>query len=129
MCDIDPTNDPTRVVDATPFPDPSLYFKVFDSEADEPDAKYRQDVLKLYERWEQKHGRKARARLGAQGHVGARRSAAQRGAAPRAAQRQALPVRRLRTHRPDRRVHPSAHATRAVAGGGPQHGGHGLAVQ
>jgi hypothetical protein len=28
MGDIDPTNDPTRVVDATPFPDPSLYFKV-----------------------------------------------------------------------------------------------------
>jgi hypothetical protein len=60
MGDIDPTNDPSRVVDATPFPDPSLYFRVFDSEADEPDAKYRKDVLKLYERWEKKYGRKVR---------------------------------------------------------------------
>lgn len=58
MGDIDPNNDPTRVVDDTPFPDPSLYFKVFDSERDEPDAKYREDVIKLYERWEQKYGRK-----------------------------------------------------------------------
>jgi hypothetical protein len=58
MGDIDPNNDPTRVVDDTPFPDPSLYFKVFDSERDEPDTKYREDVIKLYERWEKKYGRK-----------------------------------------------------------------------
>eukprot|EP00882_Tetradesmus_deserticola_P024695 GHRQ01027004.1.p1 GENE.GHRQ01027004.1~~GHRQ01027004.1.p1 ORF type:complete len:170 (+),score=67.02 GHRQ01027004.1:156-665(+) len=58
MGDIDPNNDPTVVVDTTPFPDPDLYFKVFDSERDEPDTKYREDVFKLYERWEKKYGRK-----------------------------------------------------------------------
>ncbi|KAF6253126.1 hypothetical protein COO60DRAFT_1703964 [Scenedesmus sp. NREL 46B-D3] len=58
MGDIDPNNDPTVVVDNTPFPDPNLYFKVFDSERDEPDTKYREDVFKLYERWEKKYGRK-----------------------------------------------------------------------
>eukprot|EP00775_Hariotina_reticulata_P009886 gene9886-10043_t len=58
MADIDPTNDPTVVRDDTPFPDPQLYFKVFDSERDEPDSKYREDVFKLYERWEKKYGRK-----------------------------------------------------------------------
>ncbi len=56
---LDPTkDDPTIVRDDTPFPDPNLYFVVFDSEKDEPDSKYRQDVFKLYERWEKKHGRK-----------------------------------------------------------------------
>jgi hypothetical protein len=58
MGDIDPNNDPTVVVDNTPFPNPDLYFKVFDSERDEPDTKYREDVFKLYERWEKKYGRK-----------------------------------------------------------------------
>jgi hypothetical protein len=55
----DPTRLPNReVVDDTPFPDPNLYFRVFDSERDEPDSKYREDVLKLYQRWEEKYGRK-----------------------------------------------------------------------
>jgi hypothetical protein len=58
MGDIDPNNDPTVVVDSTPFPDPALYFKVFDSERDEPGARYREDVNKLYARWEAKYGRK-----------------------------------------------------------------------
>ena len=58
MGDIDPKNDPTVVRDDTPFPAPDLYFKVFDSERDEPDSKYREDVFKLYERWEKKYGRK-----------------------------------------------------------------------
>lgn len=58
MGDIDPKNDPTVVKDDTPFPAPDLYFRVFDSERDEPDSKYREDVFKLYERWEKKYGRK-----------------------------------------------------------------------
>jgi hypothetical protein len=49
---------PIDVKDDTPFPVPELYFKVFDSEKDEPDSVVRQDVLKLYERWEKKYGRK-----------------------------------------------------------------------
>jgi hypothetical protein len=40
------------------FPNPDLYFKVFDSERDEPETKYREDVNKLYARWEEKYGRK-----------------------------------------------------------------------
>jgi hypothetical protein len=42
----------------TQFPDPKLYFKVFDSERDEPETKYREDVNKLYDRWLKKYGRK-----------------------------------------------------------------------
>lgn len=42
----------------TPFPVPDLYFKVYDSEVDEPEAKIRRDVGKLYERWQQKYGRR-----------------------------------------------------------------------
>ena len=41
-----------------PFPVPELYFKVFESEVDEPEGKIRRDVGKLYERWEKKHGRR-----------------------------------------------------------------------
>ena len=49
----------TQVVrDDTPYPDPKLYFKVFDSEKDEPGSVVREDVLKLYKRWEEKYGRK-----------------------------------------------------------------------
>ncbi|KAI8476310.1 MAG: hypothetical protein J3K34DRAFT_516723 [Monoraphidium minutum] len=51
-------DDPRVIVDKTPFPDPKLYFKVFDSERDEPETKYREDVNKLYDRWLKKHGRK-----------------------------------------------------------------------
>eukprot|EP00877_Chromochloris_zofingiensis_P004493 jgi/Chrzof1/14044/Cz08g22120.t1 len=51
-------DDPTVIKDDTPFPDPNLYFKVYESEQDEPDSKYRQDVNKLYERWEKQYGRK-----------------------------------------------------------------------
>jgi hypothetical protein len=59
----DPVRDPlkgdnTVISDKTPFPPPDLYFKVFDSEKDEPESKYREDVFKLYERWEKKYGRK-----------------------------------------------------------------------
>ncbi|KIZ02885.1 hypothetical protein MNEG_5070 [Monoraphidium neglectum] len=43
-------DDSRVVVDNTPFPDPKLYFKVFDSERDEPETKYREDVNKLYDR-------------------------------------------------------------------------------
>jgi hypothetical protein len=42
----------------TQFPPAELYFKVFDSEADEPEARVRKDVNKLYERWQQKYGRR-----------------------------------------------------------------------
>lgn len=51
-------DDPRVIVDKTPFPNPDLYFKVFDSERDEPETKYREDVNKLYERWLKKYGRK-----------------------------------------------------------------------
>lgn len=51
-------DDPTVIKDNTPFPVPELYFKVYDSEKDEPDAKIRQDVYKLYERWQEKYGRR-----------------------------------------------------------------------
>lgn len=48
-----------RVVrDDTQFPVPELYFKVFDSEVDEPEGKIRRDVGKLYERWQKKYGRR-----------------------------------------------------------------------
>ena len=50
--------DPTIIQDNTPFPVPELYFKVYDSEKDEPDAVYRSDVNKLYERWQKKYGRR-----------------------------------------------------------------------
>lgn len=51
-------NEPFVIKDDTPFPAPELYFKVFDSEKDEPETKIRQDVNKLYERWQQKYGRR-----------------------------------------------------------------------
>ncbi|GBF96794.1 hypothetical protein Rsub_09650 [Raphidocelis subcapitata] len=51
-------DDPRVIVDKTPFPNPDLYFKVFDSERDEPETKYREDVNKLYARWQAKYGRK-----------------------------------------------------------------------
>jgi hypothetical protein len=50
--------DPTVVADDAQFPEPSLYFKVFDSEADEPEAKIRADVNLLYDRWIEKYGRR-----------------------------------------------------------------------
>jgi hypothetical protein len=50
--------DPTVIVDNVEFPDASLYFKVFESEEDEPDSKVRADVNKLYERWIEKYGRR-----------------------------------------------------------------------
>lgn len=65
-----PTDEPPKTVsamafpesriikDETPFPAPEIYFKVFDSELDEPDAKVRRDVGKLYERWQEKYGRR-----------------------------------------------------------------------
>ncbi len=40
------------------FPEPSLYFRVYDSEADEPEAKIRADVNRLYDRWIEKYGRR-----------------------------------------------------------------------
>lgn len=46
------------VRDDTPFPVPDIYFKVYDSELDEPEAKIRRDVGKLYERWQKKYGRR-----------------------------------------------------------------------
>lgn len=51
-------DDPTVIKDDTQFPDPQLYFQVFDSEKDEPESKYRSDVFKLYERWQKKYGRR-----------------------------------------------------------------------
>ncbi|EFJ49752.1 hypothetical protein VOLCADRAFT_104196 [Volvox carteri f. nagariensis] len=50
--------DPSVIVDKAEFPEPSLYFKVFESEEDEPDSKIRSDVNKLYERWIEKYGRR-----------------------------------------------------------------------
>ncbi|KXZ49183.1 hypothetical protein GPECTOR_22g773 [Gonium pectorale] len=50
--------DPSVVKDDAEFPEPSLYFKVFESEADEPEAKVRADVNKLYDRWIEKYGRR-----------------------------------------------------------------------
>jgi hypothetical protein len=50
--------DPTLVEDDTPFPAPELYFRVYESEEDEPDAKYRRDVYKLYDKWLKEHGRR-----------------------------------------------------------------------
>ncbi|GLC49066.1 hypothetical protein PLESTB_000178800 [Pleodorina starrii] len=50
--------DPSVIVDDAQFPEPSLYFKVFESEADEPDSKIRADVNKLYDRWIEKYGRR-----------------------------------------------------------------------
>ena len=49
---------PIDVVDDTPFPVPELYFKIFDSELDEPEAKVRRDVNKLYDKWLKEHGRR-----------------------------------------------------------------------
>lgn len=46
------------VRDDTAFPPADLYFKVFESEEDEPESKYRRDVFKLYERWQKKYGRR-----------------------------------------------------------------------
>jgi len=50
--------DPAVVEDDTPFPAPDLYFRVYDSEEDEPDAKYRKDVYKLYDKWLKENGRR-----------------------------------------------------------------------
>jgi hypothetical protein len=50
--------DPEQVVDDTPFPAPELYFRVYESEEDEPDSKYRRDVYKLYDKWLKEHGRR-----------------------------------------------------------------------
>ncbi|PNW82944.1 hypothetical protein CHLRE_06g300550v5 [Chlamydomonas reinhardtii] len=50
--------DPTVIRDEAQFPEPSLYFKVFESEAGEPEAKIRADVNKLYDRWIEKYGRR-----------------------------------------------------------------------
>ncbi|MEW5318158.1 MAG: hypothetical protein WDW38_009403 [Sanguina aurantia] len=50
--------DPTYQEDDATFPLPSLYFRVFDSEKDEPDSKVKADVFKLYERWQEKTGRR-----------------------------------------------------------------------
>jgi len=47
-----------QIKDDTQFPVPELYFKVFDSEVDEPEGKIRRDVGKLYERWQEKYGRR-----------------------------------------------------------------------
>ena len=50
--------DPIDVVDSSPFPAPELFFKVYESEADEPEGKIRRDVNKLYEKWMKEHGRR-----------------------------------------------------------------------
>eukprot|EP00798_Chlamydomonas_sp_ICE-L_P018651 gene18651-25167_t len=50
--------EPIDVIDDTPFPVPDLYFKVYESELDEPDSKVRRDVNLLYERWMTMHGRR-----------------------------------------------------------------------
>ncbi|KAJ9507502.1 hypothetical protein QJQ45_006474 [Haematococcus lacustris] len=46
------------IKDDTPFPVPEIYFKVYESEEDEPEAKIRRDVGKLYDRWLEKYGRR-----------------------------------------------------------------------
>ena len=51
-------DDPTVIKDDTPFPDPDLYFKVYESEENEPGSKTNKDVYKLYEMWQQKYGRR-----------------------------------------------------------------------
>ncbi len=38
---------PIDVIDSTPFPVPDLYFKVYESEEDEPESKIRRDVNKV----------------------------------------------------------------------------------
>ena len=53
-----PKRDPIDVIDSSPFPAPELFFKVYESEADEPEAKIRRDVNKLYEKWMKEHGRR-----------------------------------------------------------------------
>ena len=53
-----PKAEPIDVIDSSPFPAPELYFKVYESEADEPEAKIRRDVNKLYEKWMKEHGRR-----------------------------------------------------------------------
>lgn len=40
------------------FPPEELYFRVFESEEDEPTARVKKGVLKLYERWEAENGRR-----------------------------------------------------------------------
>lgn len=40
------------------FPDADLYFKVYSSEEQEPESRYRKDVIKLYDRWQKKYGRR-----------------------------------------------------------------------
>lgn len=46
------------VIDTTPFPAPDLYFKVFESEQDEPESKVRRDVNMLYDKWMKEYGRR-----------------------------------------------------------------------
>ena len=53
-----PKRDPIDVIDSSPVPAPELFFKVYESEADEPEAKIRRDVNKLYEKWMKEHGRR-----------------------------------------------------------------------
>lgn len=54
-----PLQEPPGIIDdKTQFPDPSLYFKIYDSEKDEPETKIRADVNKLYDRWMEKYGRR-----------------------------------------------------------------------
>ncbi len=50
--------EPIEVVDNSPFPAPELYFKVYESEQDEPEGKIRRDVNMLYEKWMREHGRR-----------------------------------------------------------------------
>ncbi|PNH03067.1 hypothetical protein TSOC_010902 [Tetrabaena socialis] len=49
---------PSTIRDDAEFPEPSLYFRVFESEEGEPDSKVRGDVNKLYDRWIEKYGRR-----------------------------------------------------------------------
>ncbi len=63
--DADPDEQPlsaaaysANIKSDTPFPVPELYFKVFESEIDEPEAKIRRDVNKLYDRWMEQYGRR-----------------------------------------------------------------------
>ncbi|GAX76343.1 hypothetical protein CEUSTIGMA_g3789.t1 [Chlamydomonas eustigma] len=53
-----PKPEPIDVIDNTPFPAPEIYFKVYESEEDEPEAKIRRDVNKLYEKWMKEYGRR-----------------------------------------------------------------------